>query len=1201
MTRFAFTTVFIISCAIGAFASGKEELALAHIEFFESKIRPVLVEHCYACHSSQEDAVKGGLRLDSREGWQAGGDSGDVIVLGKPAASSLISALRYEDLQMPPKAKLPESVIADFETWIRHGAVDPRTGPTTPASTPAINFVEAAQFWAFRPPALHAPPALVNPALVPKELDHFVLSQLNAAGLIPNPQANPQTLIRRAHFGLIGLPPTPDEIRSFQEEYQRDPDVAFAQLVDRLLESPQYGERWARHWLDVARYGEDQAHTFKARNYPRGYFYRDWVVDALNRDLPYDRFLQHQIAGDLLAEDNRHERLAALGLFALGPVYYAENVERAKAMADEWDDRIDTLMRGVLGLTVSCARCHDHKYDPLTMEDYYGIAGIFASTAYQERPIVADDIVRQRQRADDAVNQQQVAVGRFLATEAAAGRPSLIPEIPAYFVAAWEVIKAKAADKANQKQLEETAKNAGLSLELLKRWTVFLSAAPQTLSPEEQEIFAPWFELSASFDTKVNRSDDAAVRAQVEVVAKNIATKAADNIEHKDALFKTFGSNAAFVRAEDRATVRPGIIPLGNLFDDSVNVALDTALTSDRFRAVASAESLGIDRVAKGWGARLEIAPKISFDFLKIGSDVRTYGQIVNDSWGKEGAIRTAGKPGGVSSSRLEQGIGMHANALLTFDLDEIRVAGFMPPNQRFFFKVDRAGLNDDVHGAPAASAHIAVIISKPRSNDVTADSIIASSVNNHPMELATDDFTYYFANEVPPPLQPNGEFFEITMEIPSEAKYLTLVTTGAGMPQENTISSDHVVFSGARLEMDPLPAATSEDKQVDDGNDLLDDKDRHTAILLSRLLYDDGLLALPPAEIEPHLGTAATQTLKELRNQHTALKAAAEAIEIPLAHSLVDGKSQDLPIYLKGNPANQAEIALRAMPRILSGLERIPFRSQGSGRLELAQAITSKENPLTARVIVNRVWAGHFGFGLVRTLSNFGQLGERPSHPQLLDTLAVRFMQNGWSLKWLHREIMNSATYQRGSDFHPENYERDPENRFLWRMNRRRLEIEPWRDSMLAVGNDLDSAMGGPSADLTQSQNHRRTIYGFVSRHRLNELLRLFDFPDPSITAAGRTVTTVPLQQLFVLNSDFMMERAQALAKRIHQTISGSDLEKLAFAYQLVFSRLPLEDEVTIALEFLAHTQTIENTNLDNWEQLSLALLSSNEFMYLD
>ena len=1193
------TWVCVVALTLGFCAADEVSFAAddpAQVEFFEKKIRPVLVEHCYKCHSGTTPILKGKLRVDFREGLMKGGDSGPSIITGKPDESLLILALKYDGFEMPPKGKLPDSVIKDFETWVKNGAVDPRATPATVSKARTINFEEAAKFWAFQAPQKHAPPELKNDSLVKSDLDRFVQARLEAKGLSLSPTADRRTLIRRAYLDLIGIPPTPDEVNAFLKDESPD---AFATVVNTLLDSPHYGERWGRRWLDVARYGEDQAHTFKARNYPRGYLYRDWVIRSLNEDLPYDRFLTWQIAGDLLDEPDRHERLAALGLFALGPVYYAENVEKDRAAADEWDDRIDTLTRGVLGLTVSCARCHDHKFDPITTQDYYGLAGIFSSTNYQERPVVSDEIVAARRAADEVVKEQQLSMDRFLLTESRGIRPDLISEIPDYFVVGWKMLHRKKTEKNEKKLLEQLGKETKLSQTLIKRWYEFLKPGSRR-SESETAALGEWLKLAAAEDKKKDLSKDEEAAAAVRKIGEELQKLASEKAPRHKKLFARFGENVAFANAADLTEVRAGIIPLGNLFDDSANVSLDAAVKTDKFSAVANANRLGVDRVAQGWGERTKIAPDVDFDFRKLGSSSHSYGSIVNDGWQAGGGIRTQGKQGS-SGKRLEQGIGMHANALVTFDLDEIRKAGLLPSDQKFQFKVDRAGINDDALGSNGSS-HLAVIVSRPHKDKAVSDAILASYVNGKPVEVDVDDFTYYFSGNPGEPLRANGKFASFEIPIPPEAKHITLVSTGAGEPADNPISSDHAVFSGARLELDPLPeeklaAKDGDDEPVDEEQLKLDKAD---AILLSRLFYDEGLLALPASEAEGKLPADQKSALAALKKKLEELTKAAGQIDVRMAHSLNEGSGADLPIYLLGNPAKKGDVAPRAMPAIFTSGEKSAFSPQGSGRLELAKSIATPTNPLTSRVIVNRVWAGHFGVGLVKTTSNFGKLGDRPTHPELLDWLAVRFVEQGWSLKQLHRDIMLSATYQQSSSFREDGDKADPENRLLWRMNRRRLEVEPWRDSILAVSGELDRTLGGPPSNLDNAGFKRRTVYGFVSRHRLNELLRLFDFPDPSITAADRSVTTVPLQQLFVLNSDFMTQRARALTGQVNAVGLADDEAKVRYAYELLFSREAGDDEVNAATTFLQSGKD-DGDKISRWEQLSLALLSSNEFMFVD
>ncbi len=1184
----------ISSLAAMSVALADEGLNSEQADFFESKIRPVLVSHCYECHSGDQATPKGGLRLDLRDTTLAGGDSGPSVVAGKPGESTLLQALRYESFEMPPKGKLPDTVIADFERWIEMGAPDPRIEAATKKAT-GIDYQKGLEFWAFKPPVKTAPSRFLNATWPRNDIDHFVLLELEKHKLKPAPEADRRTLIRRLYFDLVGLPPEPEAVEAFVNDSSAD---AYEKVVDGLLVSSHYGERWGRYWLDLARFAEDQAHTHQARMYPQGYLYRDWVVRALNDDMPYDQFLRLQIAGDQIDVPESHRHRAALGLFALGPVYYQDNGEQEKAQADEWDDRIDTLMRGTQAMTVSCARCHDHKYDPISAADYYSLAGIFASSDYRELPAVPEATVIAREQADRAVQSKQLEIDSLLASEAPAARLKLASSIPAYMQAAWTVIESTKENEA--KVAQRVADENKLNRELLNRWVARLSD-PNDLRTNgiKSTHFAEWRSFLKSHDDRSNIDDPA---SQIAKISEQIQARAESLLPQRDSLRKHFGDNFAFVAAEDRAVVAPGIVPLGNLFDDKKGAMLRSAVGSDPFQSTATSASLGVDRVLYGWGGSTVIAEGVEFDFRSIGANSLQHGQVTNDGWSGEGGIQTLGKSCSGSIGRTEQGIGMHANALITFDLDEIRRSGLMPPSQSMVFRVDRAGINDDSFGV-GSTVHIAVIVSKPQSKPSEFDSIIAAYLNGKLAEIEENDAVYSFAGEMPPAISSDGRFVAFEIPIPPDARFITIATTGAEISEtENTISSDHAVLANARLTYDAAADQLAHSESVLP-LDSLSESDRQTleadAAFLSELFDDRGVLGLAPNKIEPLLEGATAASLAQLKSSLAELQKAAGEINVPMAHALADGTSRDVPVYLAGDPRKKGDVTPRAFPAIFTSGERQPFQSPGSGRRELANAIASPENPLTARVMANRLWAGHFGFGLVRTLSNFGQLGERPSHPELLDFLAVSLMDSGWSLKALHRQILLSATYRQNSSGDEANLSVDPENRLLWKMNRRRLEVEPWRDAVLSVSGQLNPEIGGASSEL-KGDHRRRTLYGYVSRHRLNDLLRLFDFPDPNISAGERSVTTVPLQQLFVLNSDFMVAQAKALAIRLSRdaVLEEARVDRL---FQLLYGRMPTDDEVKFSLSFLQQVSSEAGDSLSSLEQYCLAMLGTNEFAYVD
>jgi cytochrome c553 len=890
----------------------------AGADFFEKCVRPVLVENCLGCHGPSK--AKSGLRVDSREALLAGGDGGPALRPGDPDGSRLIEVIRHDgDIAMPPKRRLADEEIAALREWVKAGAPWPDSTPKTQAARPAATPILTAEdrdYWAFRPLHLAAPPAVRNAAWASSPIDRFVLARLEAKGLHPVPPADKRALIRRVTFDLTGLPPMPAEIDAFLAD---DSAEAFAKVVDRLLASPAYGERWARHWLDIARYGEDQAHTFEARLYPYGYRYRDWVVNAFNDGMPFERFVTEQIAGDLLPDDidGRDDRLAATGLFALGPVYYG------RAVLDELDDRVDTLTRGFLGLTVACARCHDHKFDPISQRDYYALAGIFSSTVYKEYPQAPPEVVARYDEANAGVKRQIDAIAAFVKRESARWTEQAAGQAARYVVAAWTLANRRKAEP--DLPTAEFARAEGLEAFAVDRRLKLLSPAEAARRP----YLAQWHALVSAQDATLDLSREEKVKSEV--------ARSAEALQ-------------AYL------------------------------LASIRVR-----------------------------DSLKAQAD----------------AARTAGVKAG----------------------------------------------------------------DKP-------------------------------------------------------------------------------------LSLDP-PAAG----------------------LIREIASADGVFALPKDRAEKALAAPVRAELKAMRAELDRLKKAVPP-KYPVIHALADkAHTANLRVHLRGNPATLGDEAPRRFLAVLSAETAAPF-ARGSGRLELARAIASRDNPLAARVFVNRVWAAHFGRGLVATPSNFGRMGEPPSHPELLDWLAARFLDSGGSLKALHREILLSSTYRLSTRMDSQNHEIDPDNVLLWRANRRRLEVEAWRDAMLAASGQLDATLGGPSQDLAAPDNRRRTLYARISRHSLDGLLRLFDFPDPNLTSDKRPITTVPLQQLFVLNSPFMEQRAGALAARL-AAAEGDDEARIRRAFVELYGRPATAREVRLGLDFLAEASA--GGGPPAWHQYAQVLLGTNEFAYLD
>lgn len=777
------------------------------LEIFESKIRPVLVAKCYSCHSSKLKSPMGNFVLDTKAGLQKGGASGPALIPRKPEESRLLEALRYTDprLQMPPTGKLPDEVIANFAEWISAGAPDPRadTGTSDQSPARAIDLDEGRKWWAFQPVREVAPPKVTSAGWPQTKIDSFVLAKLESQGLHPSPPADPRVLIRRASLDLIGIAPTYEEIEAFIRDSSSQ---AYQKLIERLLASPHYGERWGRYWLDVARYAEDNQNNGPTNPYyPFAWRYRDWVIEAFNKDVTYDRFVKLQLAADQMPGVPRDD-WRALGYLGIGPVTHKDGRLSRDVLlnfaADDWDERVDVVTRGLLGLTVSCARCHDHKFDPIRTQDYYGLAGVFASTSSVERPLF--DIDRETEN-------------RFL----------------------W----------------------LKLRIHELNYVSNLLAKEPGT-KPEES--------------------------------ARKVA----------------------------------------------------------RFNAELQALQVEVDSLGKR--------------YPDLAKEIERYAAI--------GRV-------GLAKPRPEAG----------------------------------------------------------------------------PFINAVYDAALFV----------NGSDPDLTM-----------------------------------LEYQP---------------------------------------------------------------------------EKPI----------DLPVFVRGNVDNPGPPAPRRFPGVLSKNPDMNF-TKGSGRRELSEQIFADSAPLAARVIVNRTWAWHFGKPLVGTPSDFGKQGERPSHPELLDDLAARFIAHGWSLKWLHREILLSAVYRQSSRSNAAGERADPSNRLLWRMNPRRMEIEAFRDSILRATGTLDETMYGPSINLDLAGNTRRTIYATVSRQTLHTIFGLYDLPDPSQHASGRDVTTTSLQQLFVLNSPFFQQQAAALADRVSGEADST--ARIGSLYRRILVRDPDSEELDLALTYL---------NQYSLAQYAQALLASNEFIF--
>ncbi|OAI57526.1 hypothetical protein AYO47_07985 [Planctomyces sp. SCGC AG-212-M04] len=920
--------LFSLLAAGGAAAADDAPPDPAGVEFFEKSVRPLLIKHCAECHDNGK--AEGGLSMASRAALLKGGDSGTALVPGKPDESRLVDAVRYQnlDLQMPPKGALPAGDVAVFEKWVAMGAPDPRTDSSAgPKTRPlGMSIEEGREFWSMKPVVRPELPAVKNTAWIRSLIDAFLLQRLEKTDLTPAPPADRRTLIRRATFDLTGLPPTPEDIDAFLADQSPD---AFDKVIERLLASPQYGVRWGRHWLDVARYADSNG-LDENLAFGNAWRYRDYVIDAFNKDKPFNRFLIEQLAGDLLPDADAETRTAT-GFLVLGAKVLAEP-DRDKLTMDTIDEQLDTIGKAFMGLTLGCARCHDHKFDPILQSDYYALGAIFKSTKtfgdtntgaikhWNEFSLASDAEKEAMKAVDAAIAEKQKAANSFKSTAMTKVRDTARSRAAEYLAAAATLVPGMSLA-----EVEPIAKEHGLHPRILHHCRLHLSYH------EDDPLFERWRELAAEKKTD-------------EIVA------------HYSKLFADADAAMAEAKKAD---------PKATKVDEPMLEAARSALHDP---------------------------------------------------------------------------------------------AGFLAVQPQPQYALDEATLTE-----------------------------------------------YY--------------------RLAEEARVLE-----------------------------------------------------------------------------------------------------SNSPDIPSAMSVADGKVvTSLPIHVRGSHRNLGTPIDRGVLEVLKGVTAVPeFAPDRSGRLELANWMADEKHPLTARVYVNRVWRWHFGSALVPSTENFGKLGDRPSHPELLDWLASEFVRNGWSTRELHRVIMRSSAYQMASR-HPDPAlakTADPENRLLWKFPMQRLEAEEIRDAVLAVSGRLDDRLGGKmvplrnrqfvfdhtSIDHTKYDSLRRGAFLPVIRNNVYTLFEQFDYPDPTMPTGSRTSTTVAPQALLLMNSELVLDSADAFARSVIEE-APTEEARLLVAYRRALGRLPTASEAAEAKVFLAdatsrsltRSDAVETSAVERaWSLLCQSLLASNEFLYV-
>ncbi len=1074
-------------------------------EFFEKEVRPLFASQCFGCHSSKAKTRFAGLSLDSRDGVNKGSDSGPVVVPGDPDKSKLIRAVRGQTaVRMPPTGPLEEEQIATLVRWIAMGAPYPGDAAATDSRNESFNLDKRrAEHWAWKPIQRVTPPAVSDERWALQPADRFVLAALDRQGLKPAHQADRRTLLRRLSFDFTGLPPSPEELATFEAD--RSPG-AYEKQVDRLLASPRFGEHWARHWMDLVRYSESHGSEGDPDT-PGAWRYRDYLIRAFNDDLPYNDFIREHLAGDLLRRPRLNSTDATnesiLGVAHLAMVEYGfQPLDPLEDRVKWTDNQIDVFAKAFQGLTVSCARCHDHKFDAISQRDYYGLYGIFSSARITESSI---DVPKVANENAAALAGQKTQIRKELAAtwlEAAKLLPAMLGQ--ASFIAAHKD-DPKNSESPLQPWLAVQEKSGedfkGAWKELADHWTVELPSRKEFNSANFKNA---WDLRGPDYDQWFKRGSG--------VPAKPV----------KAGEFSILSSGDKIIS---------GIYPAG-VYSHLLSQRHNGVIQSPRFTMESDSVSVHI-----------------------LG--------------------------------------GAYATAQLIIEN----------------------------HGVSRGGHFFRVAMEADQLGWVRWDTAFWKGLTGYIEVATTEDVTYF--NTFPRPKKKVAGAKGETEEMPKEAE----------KPSEKPVKPkdgrswfgiDRVVFHNNTL---------SPKDEVVGISYLLENEAPKTPAELARHYSEQLIKAIEAWENDSLTDNQAAfldyfvrqgmlpnspKSSEKLQQYVSSYRAEEERVPfLKRAPSVIEEAGADQPLFIRGNHMNPGS----PVPwHFLDALGGTTYPDHAIARLKLADTLTSPQDPLTSRVFVNRAWKNLFGSGIVRSVDNLGKLGEAPSHPELLDWLATRFVDDGWSLKKLVRMLATSQTYQMDSVPSQEAAQQDPTNKWLQHMPVRRLEAESIRDTVLFVSGQLDLTMYGPSIPTwyahdtgkTTGDNPkgpldgagRRSVYLEVRRNVSNPFLEAFDQPKPASTRGQRDMTNVPAQSLALLNNPFVVDQANRWAKATLAQ-DQTPAARIDDMFVRALGRAPLPEEKDAAQTLLEqmrqeHAASGADADLQAWSDLAHSIMNLKEFIYI-